>query len=139
MDKDENVETGRLNHKRKKKSKKENEKEKMRERKRKKVFDLVGKIKLQIFDLLFIFGWRIKSFFSVNHFSSPKQFPTLSFFHYSPNNSSRTCRRENCNCNKATKIFQGPVANAIKLLQACIYESVITGLFFTSYVAINIV
>ena len=63
MDKDENVETGRLNHKRKKKSKKENEKEKMRERKKKKVFDLVGKIKLQIFDLLFIFGWRIKSFF----------------------------------------------------------------------------
>ena len=32
-----------------------------------------------------------------------------------------------------------PVANAIKLLQACIYKSVNTGLFLTSLVATKIV
>ena len=34
--------------------------------------------------------------------------------------------------------WKRPVANAIKLLQACIYKSVNTGLFLTSLVATSI-
>ena len=38
-----------------------------------------------------------------------------------------------------SEAFFPPVANAIKLLQACIYKSVNTGLFLTTSVAISIV
>ena len=81
MDKDghneiENLERDRIDERERER---ENEKGWMRE-KEKKVFDLVGKIKLQIFDPLFIFRWRIKSFFQSTIFHSPKQFSTLSFF-----------------------------------------------------------
>ena len=36
------------------------------------------------------------------------------------------------------RFYGRPAANAIKLLQACIYKSVITGLFLTSFIAISI-